>query len=44
MINKEIKVDIINNENKKEFEDIKIEKYATNTNNKELKFKNFSKK
>ena len=41
--NNEIKVDIVNNGNKKEFDDIKIEQYASNTNNKNLKFKIFQK-
>jgi hypothetical protein len=41
--NKEIKVDIVNNGNKKEFDDIKIDKYASNSNNKNLKFKIFQK-
>ena len=41
--NKEIKVDIVNNGNKKEFDDIKIDKYASNTNNQNLKFKIFQK-
>ena len=41
--NNEIKVDIVNNGNKKEFDDIKIDKYASNSNNKNLKFKIFQK-
>lgn len=41
--NNEIKIDIVNNGNKKEFDDIKIDKYASNSNNKNLKFKIFQK-
>ena len=41
--NNEIKVDIVKNGNKKEFDDIKIDKYASNTNNQNLKFKIFQK-